>query len=829
MILDQRRDPFEIPMSHVASDVRRTLQTLLSSPGFSLVAVLSLALGIGLATGTFAVANGVMLRSLPVPRPSELRQITWTGAKKNFEAFSGSMETRGNTSRGNAFSWELCQGLIRSTADTGQVLAFAPYSGVTVQTGREIFVAGGMMVSGGFFDALELRARLGRTFGGNPSASEPAALVVSDAFWRRHLGQDPAAVGRVLSLNGSPFTVIGVLPPDFRGVDPGDPPAFYVPISVSRLFGHGFPIDPAEAWWLQVMARVRPDREAAFREAANVAFVTRLKDRSEGPALAFQDARLGPNSRARDHRETLLLLLGGTGILLLAACANLSGLTLTRGASRRHEISVRAALGASRNQMMGPVLLESALLSLAGAGLGFILAIAVRNGLSRLLVGSPDGLAFDLSISPRVLAFTTGMTLMAILLSGLPTALRAAGTPPLDGLKDHAVRTTRRPALGRILIVVQIALSLTLLSGAGLMLRSMAGLLRVDPGFDTRNLLVASADPGNNLLDGQGAAFHGAVLERLATLPGVESASLVMVPLLSKNSWLQSFEFPGQALANPDVQSAQILEVDEGFFPALGIRILQGRGLSRSDDLGAPRVVVVNATFRKRFLSDREPLDQELKLGQDTWRIVGVCGDIRSLSLRDPAKPTIFFPFRQRKMGEASYLIRTSSPAATVIPLVRSAVSSVDAGVPLSMVSTQRELIDRQIRQERLLTILATAMAAFSLLLSCIGLYGLMAFEAQRRLGEFGIRMALGAPPRNIRWQVLREALALVAVGAALGLGASLALTRILKAFLFGVTPADPATFGWVLGLMAAVALAASLIPAWRASRADPAETLRAR
>jgi putative ABC transport system permease protein len=239
--------------------------------------------------------------------------------------------------------------------------------------------------------------------------------------------------------------------------------------------------------------------------------------------------------------------------------------------------------------------------------------------------------------------------------------------------------------------------------------------------------------------------------------------------------------------------------------------------------------VVVNATFLQRFLSDREPLDQELKLGQDTWRIVGVSGDIRSLNLRDPVNPTIFFPFRQRRMGEASYLIRTAKPAATIIPQVRRAVSSVDAGVPLSMVSSQRELIDRQIRQERLLTILATAMAAFSLLLSCIGLYGLMAFEAQRRLGEFGIRMALGAPPRNIRWQVLREALALVAVGAALGLGASLALTRILKAFLFGVTPADPATFGWVLGLMAAVALAASLIPAWRASRADPAETLRAR
>jgi predicted permease len=829
MILDWDGNPIESPMPPIAADLRRTFRTLLASPGFTLVAVLSLALGIGLATGIFAVVNGVMLRSLPVPRPSELRQITWLGAHRNFTNYSGEMETRGRTSHGNAFSWELCQGLIQGAGGTAQVLAFAPYHGVTVQTGQETFVTGGLMVSGGFFDVLEVRTQLGRTFGGNPSTIDTTSLVVSNAFWRKHLGQDPAAVGRVLTLNGSPYTVIGVLAPDFRGVDPGAPPAFYLPISVQQTQRSALHLDMEQAWWLQVMARVRPGREATFREAANLAFVTRLKDRSDGPALAFKEGRLGPNAGARDHRETLLLLLGGTGILLLAACANLSGLTLTRGASRRHENSVRAALGASRSQMMRPVLLESALLSLAGAGLGFTLAFVVRDGLSRLLVGRPEGLAFDLSISPRVLAFTTSMTLLATLLSGLPAALRAAGTPPLDGLKDHAVRTTRRPALGRILIVVQIALSLTLLSGAGLMLRSMAGLLRVDPGFDTRNLLVASADPGNNLLDGQGAAFHGAVLERLATLPGVESASLVMVPLLSKNSWLQSFEFPGQALANPDVQSAQILEVDEGFFPALGIRILQGRGLSRSDDLGAPRVVVVNATFRKRFLSDREPLDQELKLGQDTWRIVGVCGDIRSLSLRDPAKPTIFFPFRQRKMGEASYLIRTSSPAATVIPLVRSAVSSVDAGVPLSMVSTQRELIDRQIRQERLLTILATAMAAFSLLLSCIGLYGLMAFEAQRRLGEFGIRMALGAPPRNIRWQVLREALALVAVGAALGLGASLALTRILKAFLFGVTPADPATFGWVLGLMAAVALAASLIPAWRASRADPAETLRAR
>jgi predicted permease len=828
MILDWDGNPIESPMPPIAADLRRTFRTLLASPGFTLVAVLSLALGIGLATGIFAVVNGVMLRSLPVPRPSELRQITWLGAHRNFTNYSGEMETRGRTSHGNAFSWELCQGLIQGAGGTAQVLAFAPYHGVTVQTGQETFVTGGLMVSGGFFDVLEVRTQLGRTFGGNPSTIDTTSLVVSNAFWRKHLGQDPAAVGRVLTLNGSPYTVIGVLAPDFRGVDPGAPPAFYLPISVQQTQRSALHLDMEQAWWLQVMARVRPGREATFREAANLAFVTRLKDRSDGPALAFKEGRLGPNAGARDHRETLLLLLGGTGILLLAACANLSGLTLTRGASRRHENSVRAALGASRSQMMRPVLLESALLSLAGAGLGFTLAFVVRDGLSRLLVGRPEGLAFDLSISPRVLAFTTSMTLLATLLSGLPAALRAAGTPPLDGLKDHAVRTTRRPALGRILIVVQIALSLTLLTAAGLMLRSMAGLLRVDPGFDTRNLLVASADP-NRHLDGGGAAFHGAVLERLAALPGVESVSLVMVPLLSGGSWSQSFEFPGQGQASQGNQNVQILDVDEGFFPGLGIRILKGRSFTRSDDLGAPRVVVVNATFLQRFLSDREPLDQELKLGQDTWRIVGVSGDIRSLNLRDPVNPTIFFPFRQRRMGEASYLIRTAKPAATIIPQVRRAVSSVDAGVPLSMVSSQRELIDRQIRQERLLTTLATAMAAFSLLLSCIGVYGLMAFEAQRRLGEFGIRMALGAPPRNIRWQVLKEALALVAAGAVAGLGASLALTRILKAFLYGVTPADPATFGFVLGVMAAVALATSLVPAWRASRADPAETLRAR
>jgi predicted permease len=816
-------------MSFVYFELRRTVAVLLRSPIFSLIAVLSMALGIGTATGIFALTNGILLRSLPVPRAHELRAISWIGGGGNFHSFSGTLKRDEQHSEGNAVSLEMFQAIRDATADSAQVFAFLPLLGITARAGGEPLVMDGLMVSSAFFSALEIQPKLGRTFGTEDGSGGAAGTVVlSHGLWKRQFDGDPAAVGRSLSLNGRPYTVIGVLPGAFQGLNPGAREAFYVTLSSQQTLLPRYQAASPDHWWLQLMARVKRGREGAFQAALDLAFRRRIQNPREQPRMVIQDGRLGSGSGRQQHREALVLMLGGAGLLLLAACANLSGLALTRGASRYHEDSVRAALGATHSDLMRPVLLEGMVLALTGGGLGLFVALGVRNGLSRLLAGTPDGLGYDLALSPAVLGFSLAATVASGLLSGLLPAVRAARTAPLGGLREHASHGARRPALGRILIVAQLGFSLALLSGAGLLLRSMHGLLTIDPGFDTRNLLLVSVDPGNAGHPPQ-ANFHEQVLDGLRALPGVDGAGLSEAPFLSGSSVATSFELPGRGETPVGQRNTLVVQVNETFFPTLGVPLKVGRGFRRSDDQGAPKVVVVNEALVRAFLPDQNPLGQTLRMGtEEDWQIIGVCPDLRHVNIRNPPEPTAFFSYRQDPTGSACYALRTRTPTAVLLPLVRKVIASVDPTVPIARVSTQEDLRDREIRHERLLATLSVFMAGFSLLLACIGLYGLMAFSVNRRMGEFGIRMALGAGPRSIQWLVLREALAMAAAGALLGLGCSVALTRILKSFLYGVKPADPAIFAGVVLVLILVALVAALLPTRRAARSDPAETLRA-
>ncbi len=817
-------------MTSSFSALRHPIKGLLRSPGFTLVALASLALGIGTATGIFALVNGILLRSLPVPRPSELRLVTWTGSRGNFHSYMGSLVGQDGNSVGNAFSHELCRGMREDCADSAEVFAYVPVSGITVKTGAEALVADGMMVSGGFFPGLEVKALAGRVFGPQEAAAgEAATVVLSQSFWQRQYGGEPSAVGRTLYLNGHAHTIVGVLPAAFRGITPGAPPAFYTPISPTQNLMAGFEVDSADQWWFQVMARVRPGREASFRAALDFAAARRLSSPAGPVRMVLQDGSQGPEGDRRKHRETLLVMLGGAGILLLAACANLAGLALTRGRTRLHGDSIRAALGASRWHLMRPVLLEFLVLASVGALAGGLLAVAIRNGLSRLLGLAPDGLAYDLSISPGVLGFAVAASVAAALLSGLLPALKASRTDPRQGLIEHPSHGARRHVLGKVLIVAQFTFSLTLLSGAGLLFRSMHGLLAIDPGFDTRNLLLVTVDPTDAGHAGEPAAYHGEVLERLAALPGVEGAALIHSPLLGGSIWASSFTLPGEAEEQGREGGTEMMQVNETFFRTLGIPIVAGRDFRAGDTLEATKVAVVNEAFVRANLRGREPLNQLVRLGKKVdWQIVGVCRDVHQTDIRQPAKPAMFFSYRQRSMDSATYLLRSRVSTDLLVPLVRKAVAAVDPGVPISRIITQEGLRDRQIRQERLLATLAGCMAAFSLLLACIGLYGLIAFDVNRRMAEFGIRMALGAKPRDLFWLVLREALLLASAGAVLGLGCALAATRILKTFLYGVEPADPLTMAAVAFVLVLVAVLSSLHPIWRATRTDPAKTLRA-
>lgn len=815
-------------MRFFSVELRRTVAVLFHSPAFSLFAVLSMALGIGTATGIFALANGILLRSLPVPRPQELRTISWIGGRGNFHSFSGTLRSGSQHSEGNAVSLELYQGIRSAATDSAQVFSFLPLPGITARAAGEPLVTDGVMVSSNFFSSLEVRPTLGRTFGPEDGAEGgPETVVLSHGFWRRQFGGDPAALGRTLSLNGRPYVVIGILPGAFQGLIPGARETFYVPLSPHQTLLPGYRATSEKHWWLRLMARVRPGRDAAFQGALDLEFRRRIQNPREQPRMVVEDGRMGPGSGRKQHRQTLVMMMGGAGMLLLAACANLSGLAITRGASRRHEDAVRAALGASRSDLMLPVILEGLVLALTGGALGLLVALGVRDGLSRLLAGTPDGLAYDLALSPAVLGFSLAVAVASGLLSGLLPALRAARTDPLGGLREHASHGARRPALGRILIIAQLGFSLTLLSGAGLLLRSMHGLLAINPGFDARNLLLVSVDPGNTGHPPR-AEFHELALEGLRALPGVEGAGLSGSPFLSGSSVGTSFELPGMPETAVGQRSTLVVQVNETFFPTLGVHFNLGRGFRRSDDQGSPKVVVVNEAFVQAFLPGKNPLGQTLRMGTaDDWQIIGVCPDLRHVNIRNPAEPTAFFCYRQDPGGSACYALRTSAPTEVLLPLVRKVLARVDPAVPIARASTQEDLRDHEIRQERLLAALSVFMAGFSLLLACIGIYGLMAFSVNRRMGEFGIRLALGAAPLAIQWLVLREALGMAAAGAILGLGGSLVLTRILKSFLYGVKPADPAVLGGAVLVLALVALLAALLPTRRAARADPAETLR--
>ena len=820
-------------------DVRLGTGSLARSPGFTAVAVLSLAVGIGAGTAVFSLVQAILLRSLPVPNPRELRVLQWSGSDVRMRSYDGDSRQDGDRwIAAESVSHPAFLALKAQGAAQADVFGFYPLRDAAVVAAGQAFVANGAMVSSGFFSALQVRPQAGRLLApGEDYEGGGMNVVIGYDVWQRRFGLDPGVIGRSVALNGAAFTVVGVLQPGFTGVQPGQASDFYVPMSgVSPFLYTSITAD--WHWFVRLMARLRPGAtDAGLAAALDVAFAGETAAVLKQPRILVEPGHAGLAHDREQYRKPLLMMLSAVGLVLLVACANLAGLLLARGAARRREVAVCAALGASRGRLFQQSLTESLTIAVLGSGFGVLLAAWIQPTLVDLLAVDTDGLRYDFSLNLQVLAFSLAVSLTTALLAGVLPAIRCGRADPMNALRGRGSLADVRLGAGRVLVVAQVCLSLLVLTSAGLFVRTLANLARVDAGFNLERLLLVGLNlRGGEYADANPAQFYERVLAEVAAVPGVKDSAVVEFPLLGPGGSSGGIDaFIGGPPVAAGMMQVRRLRVSESFFSTMDVPILRGRSLSAADSSEAAKAVVVNEAFVRSYLPGRDPIGVAFTMWNATWTIVGVCRDTKYADIKAPVSPTAYFSYRQMfysrfartHLRTASIAARTELSPLAVASEVRQAVARVDPGVAVTLVTTQEAVRDRSIARERLLAIFGGGLAGLALLLSCVGLFGLMAYSVSRRTGEIGVRMALGATGPGVARAILREALLLAAAGAAVGVPLSLALARLVSSQLFGVKPGDPLSIALALVAVLATAAAAAWIPARRAQRIEPIDALR--
>lgn len=834
-------------MGTLWQDVKYSFRMLVKSPGFTIVAVISLAVGIGANTVIFSAINGVLLNSLPVRNPDELRVISWTGT--NISGVGMTSDSFGSTESGQqtflSFPYPVYRDFAEKAEGLSDLFAFSYFDdGMTVSADGVAVVAHGLMVSGNFFSGYGVRILIGRAITPQDDRADVSpTAVISHRFWQRYYACDPHVLGRTLMVNNVPFTIIGVLSQRYRGPLAGDPTDFYLPITAQPQLANGEDrLVRTDYWWVRIMGRIasgagevqaRYSLEILFR-----GFLSTSKATMDEPTIVLAEGKRGLYMSYGGIASILTILQGLVGLILLIACANVASLLLARGAARQHELSIRAALGAGRWRLIRLSLVESLILSLAAGAVGLVMGIwikvAVAGSMASFLARSQThlsyvtdhqsaGIRFDPGIDGTILAFVFGVALLTTFVFGLAPALRAGHVDPSEGLKDSGGRAAPRLRLGKVLIAVQAGLSMLLVFGAGLMTRTIVNLHAVDPGFDTENLLIFQLNPLDSLHKGDDLAlFFDNVRETIAGIPGVQSVALSQASILGP-SWFQELSIPGQHNVKFGVP---LYRISDGWFDTVGVRLLSGRDFSPSDTLSSQPVAIINEAFARKYFPDENPLGLSLVAeDEDEYQIVGLCGNHKS-HLREEPIPILYRPNR-RFARRMSFGVQSRLPPMSLVPAVRRAVAGIDRNLPLDGVTTQVRMLKESMGLERLLALLCGGLALLALSLSCIGLGGLMAYNVTRRTNEIGIRIALGAQPRNVAWSVLREAIVLAGMGIALGIPMALALATILDSIVFGIAAYDPTTMLASALVLVTVSAAAAWIPARRAAKIDPMEALR--
>ncbi|MET0645648.1 MAG: ABC transporter permease [Pyrinomonadaceae bacterium] len=810
-------------MRTLLKDVKYATRALLRQPGFTLVAVLTLALGIGANTAIFSVIDATLLRSLPYRDPGRLVHLWETKPSRDFE--------RREASYPDFLDWR---------AQGGEVFeGLAGYrpQPVTLADAGEATRARGAAVTSNFFELLGVGAVAGRTFvEGEDGLEARRVAVLSHGFWRRRFGGDAAAVGREVTLDGQAFTVVGVLPADFHFALLGDTevwtPLAPTPDAASRRYMH----------WLKVIGRLK-DGVSLEGAQAHLATVALRIERDDPGAHAgvglrgvvLQDEFVGP------VRPVLFVLLGAVGFVLLIACTNVANLLLARSAARQKEVAIRSALGASRWRVVRQLLTESVLLSLAGGAAGLVLALwGVDLLVSLIPAGQLAQMPYlrSLSLSRDVLLFAMGLSLSTGVLFGLTPALSASRADLQGALKEGGRSTVSRGSrrLRDLLVVAEVALALVLLVGAGLLMKSLVMMLQVDPGFDTRNLLTmrVALPPSRYSEDGTATRFYDEMLRRLSAVRGVRGAALTSNLPLAGDGGTGTPQVVGSPLPASELTEAHLRTVSANYFEVMGVPVVRGRAFAERDDAAAPTVLLINKTFAERVFPNEEAVGRRLTFrftGETQFEVVGVVGDEKVTSLDARTTPVVYFHSRQDSyFDSAALILRTDVPDPLALAsAVRHEVRALDAEVPVYAVQTLEQMVagSRAAFMRRYPAYLTGVFACVALLLALVGIYGVVSYAVAQRTHEIAVRVALGARTRDVLRLVLGHGLLLALGGIALGAAGALALTRLISGLLFGVSAADPAVYGLVALLLAAVALLACLVPARRATKVDPMVALR--
>jgi predicted permease len=818
-------------LENLAQDLRYALRAMRRSPGLTAVAALSLALGIGANTAIFSLMDAVLLRTLPVDKPEELERI-------------GVMD---GSSPGFTFSYPMFRELRQRNQTFSGVFARAATPVSLVATGRtERGVV--ELVSGNYFSVLGVRPLLGRVLADADDRTPLAhpVAVLSYRYWNRRLAADPGIVGKTVRIDNYPFMVIGVAPPAFYGIEVGSAPDAWIPMLMQpQIFGRGRPSFNEVGWgWLSIFGRRSPGiGESKARAGLDVAF---QQIRSEGGVARFwrrsNDARiyLEPGSkglsRLRGQFENpLYVLMAAVALVLLIACANIANLLLARSVARRKEIAVRLALGAGRARLVRQLLTESTLLGLLGGSLGCFLAAWTVPLLLRFLPADRLPFALEVHLDARLLGFAFFISAATGVVFGLAPALQATRPDVAPSLKDEGsdhAPGSRGFELKNALVVAQVALSLLLLVGAGLFLRSLRNAAAIDAGLNTESVLLASVNPElSGYSPPEIANFYHQLEERLRELPGVRAVGASEAALLSGESSSVGLTVPGRPLP-PSGPARGILmnRIGGDFFPATGGAVLHGRNFGPQDTAASPKVAILNQTAARYFFGGEEAVGRKVRLsGEENVEIIGVARDSKYRSVREETPRIAYESFEQdrRPSAERTIYIRTTGDPLSVAPALRREVQALDKDLPVFNVKTFAQQKNESLVRERLIATLCGFFGALALALASIGLYGVMAYSVQRRTREIGIRMSLGAARGTVLRMVLRDCLRMVMAGVALGFLLSLWCGRLVSSQLYGVSPADSVTLA-IAGLILTTAAAlAGYLPALRASRVDPLVALR--
>jgi predicted permease len=831
-------------MASLVPDVVYACRGFRKSPVFTVVAILSLALGIGANTAIFTLVDQLILRLLPVRDPQQIVLLAGRGDHYG-----------GNNGR-NALAYPMYQDIRdRNQVFSGMMCRYR--MSFTLGIGADTSVVAGELVSGNYFPLLGVRAARGRllTSSDDLRPGQHPYAVLSYAFWQTRFSGDLGAMGQTLRVNNYPLTIVGVAQPGFDGIEPGLPAQVFIPLAMAPSVRPGFTdMFNRRQRWVNVYGRLKPGMTVEKAKAGLQPLFHQIID-GEVLLPAFRNATAydkrqflrmwldvmpggqGNTSLRRRYEKPLWVLMGVVGLVLLIACANLASLLTARAAARQKEIAIRLAMGSSRARIVQQLLTESVLLAAVGGMAGIVLAVAMVKGLLAFLPTTISGYALRSTPDWRMLAFTSLLALATGILFGLAPALQSTRPHIAATLKDQAgnVMGGRAQAgFRKTLVVAQVTLSLLLLIGAGLFLRSLSNLRLLNPGFRTSNVVQFSIAPGSVGYDAaRSRALYQRIEERLKRLPGVSGTGLAMMAILSGSDWENSIAIEGYQAKPGEDMAPHFNSVTPGYFATMGIQVLAGRGFGAKDDFAAPKVAVVNASFARHYFGHGVAVGRRIGQGSDPGtptdiEIVGVVNDTRYEGLRDEMPRLVYLCSAQnRGIFSQTVYVRTDRDPEQTFAAIRGAVRELESNLPLAGMKTVDRQLDESLITERMIATLSGVFGALATVLAIIGLYGVMAYMVARRAREIGIRMALGALAGNVVWLVMREVLVVLGAGIAAGLPLAWYLSKLVQTQLYGIDPMDAVSIASATALLAAVALLAGYIPARRAAGYDPSRVLR--